>query len=70
MSRDGSRPLGVLRVDTLGFRVQVGLLAAAEDDLGAVLGQGAGDRAADPAAGSGHERDAPGKVEKGARGHD
>jgi hypothetical protein len=35
-----------------------------------MLDKDLGDRAADPPAGPRDERDAPGEVEKGARGHD
>ena len=70
MSGDGGGPFRVEAVDPVGFGVQVGLLAAGEDDLGAVLGQDLGDRAADAPAGAGDKRDPPGQVETGGCGHD
>src|SRR2546426_285338 len=70
MGRDRGRLVGVLRVDPLGFDVEVRLLPARQHDLGPVFGEDLRDRAPDAAACSGHERDSPGQIEKGARGHD
>ena len=48
---DGDRLLRVPGVDALGFGVEVPLLAARKNDARPVLGEDAGDRAADPPAG-------------------
>src|SRR5207248_8574394 len=56
-------------VDSSRLDVEAFLLAARKHDLGALFRQRLGDRAADATAGSGHERDAPGQVAPGARGH-
>ena len=60
---DRDRPFGEALVDARGLAVEVGLLAAAEDDRGTLLGQAFGDRGTETPAGSGNDGDAPGKVE-------
>jgi hypothetical protein len=49
--------------------VEVRLLPAREDDLGALLSERFGDRAADAPARPGDQRNSSGQVESGAFGH-
>ncbi len=56
-------------VDPSRLDIEALLLAARQHNLRPLLRERLGDGAADAAAGSSHERDAPGQVEPGTRGH-
>jgi hypothetical protein len=66
---DRHRSLGEPGVDALSLDVEVRLLPAGQNDVGALLDEGKGDGAADAAAGAGHQGDAAVETEAGALRH-